>query len=239
MRDDETDRAVAKRDEPYLSALTYIVSHDLRSPLNTLGGLLQLLKEDHAEELSGEGGEILALLAGSVERLKGTVSGVEGVISALALSPELCAVNVQEVVQNVVAESRDEILKCGAQVEIGALPELQANGAALRRLFSNLLANTLRFTVAAPDRPSIEIGVDDNAPECTFYVRDNGPGMDAQNQERLQRLFSGNQRRGDVSGAGLGLAICRRCAELHGGRIWVDEQRRSGTQVNVFIPTKR
>ncbi len=220
-----------------LEALAYATSHDIRSPLRTLAGLLQILDEDHGRELSSAGHEVLGLAAGAVERLQRTVAGVVEFASATSAAPEFAVVDVDGLLEDIVADLREDILAVKAELTVAPMPRIRGSARALSHVFSNLLSNALKYTAERSLLPQIEVGVDQSAEGWTFFVRDNGPGIEPANRERLFKPFSRLHRRADVPGAGLGLAICRRCVELHGGRVWIDEDYQAGTQVNIFIPT--
>lgn len=219
-----------------LEALAYATSHDIRSPLRTLAGLLQILEEDHRTELGVDGREVLTLAAGAVDRLQRTVAGVVEFASATAATADFTDVDVGDIVEDVVADFREDILAVNGDLEVTPLPRIRGNAPALSHIFSNLLSNALKFRVDAPASPRIEIGVEGEPDGWRFFVRDNGPGIALANRDRLFKPFSRLHRRADVPGAGLGLAICRRCVDLHAGRIWVDDRYEGGTQFNVFIP---
>ncbi len=219
-----------------LEALAYGISHDVRSPLSTLAGLLKILDEDHAAELSGDGREVLALAAGAVDRVSRTVAGVVEFALASTTTSEFAVVELDGILAKLVAGLRADIVSKGARVQVASLPSIQSNASALTHVFSSLLSNALKFTVEPPAVPVIKVGAEEGDEGWTFFLRDNGPGIDLANREELFKPFVRLHRKADVPGAGLGLATCRRCVELHGGRIWIDEAYDGGTQVNVFIP---
>ncbi len=141
------------------------------------------------------------------------------------------------IVEDIVADFREDIHRTHARVQVGELPAVRGNAIALRHMFSNLLSNALKFASEITTEPRVEFGAAKQAEGWVFFVRDNGPGIHPANRDRLFEPFTRLHRRADVPGAGLGLAICRRCAELHQGRIWIDEQYAEGAQLNVLLPT--
>jgi light-regulated signal transduction histidine kinase (bacteriophytochrome) len=128
-------------------------------------------------------------------------------------------------------DSADEF---NATVTWDQLPKLTANATQMGQLLQNLLINAIKFK--GEESPAIHIGSQQQKGEWMFSVRDNGIGIDSQHYERIFSLFQRLHGRNDYPGTGVGLAICKRVVELHGGRIWVESQISKGTTFFFTIP---
>jgi light-regulated signal transduction histidine kinase (bacteriophytochrome) len=121
-----------------------------------------------------------------------------------------------------------------AEVTHDPLPTVMAEGAQLAQVFQNLIGNSLKFRGERP--PHIHISAVDSAGEWTFSVSDNGIGIDPQYRERIFTMFQRLHTRAQYPGTGIGLAICKKIVEHHGGRIWVESEPGTGTTFRFTIP---
>jgi signal transduction histidine kinase len=119
-----------------------------------------------------------------------------------------------------------------ATLDVGALPEVDGDPRQLRRLLQNLIANAVKFRGAQP--PHIEVFAEEGSDGLVVTVRDNGVGVDAGQAGRIFGMFA--RARGDSEGTGIGLAICRRVVEAHGGHIWVEPRPDGGSEFRFTLP---
>ena len=127
-----------------------------------------------------------------------------------------------------------QIEAAGARVEVGPLPTVLGVEGELARVFQNLLANALKFRGEAA--PVVAVSAARSPREWTLTVADNGPGVSERNRERIFELFARGQVDGEAPGTGLGLAVCRKVVELHGGRIWVEPAPGGGSAFRLTLP---
>jgi PAS domain S-box-containing protein len=190
-------------------------AHDLRSPLRTIRNLLQLVDEDHGEALPGDVRDLL----GRAERASGDLDRLVGELLAYVrlgqYKPDPCPTDLNVVFDAVVAALEADIEAARGVVVRESLPEVTADAMLLRRVLQNLVANALSHRGQAP--PVIVVRYVRRPGEIEVHVDDNGPGIPP---DRRERIFEPLER-GDRQGFGLGLAICRRIIDAHGGRIWV------------------
>jgi signal transduction histidine kinase len=150
---------------------------------------------------------------------------------------ELELLSMQSVVSSTLDVLRSSIAQSGAKLQIGELPDVQGDLTAVGQVFTNLISNALKYL--KPGRPGeIEIGGQEQADMCHFWVRDNGAGLSASAQKRLFQVF---QRFHPelAPGEGMGLSIVKRVVERHGGKIWVESQEAVGTTFHITLPNAR
>jgi len=222
--DDVTDK---RRMETELQAYANLVAHDLSEPLASMQLLVALLEQRPDTPPSGE---VLLQLRRSAARARELVDGV----LAYARSGELRLERVElgRVLADVAEDLRPALLEGGAELTVGDLPELQADPRQLRRVFQNLVSNALRFRSAAP--PRIEVFALQDAREWLVTVRDNGIGVPPEHSSRVFGMFARLHARPE--GIGVGLAVCRRVVEAHGGRIWVEPGDGGGSAFRFTLP---
>jgi light-regulated signal transduction histidine kinase (bacteriophytochrome) len=153
-------------------------------------------------------------------------------VSQAGLSLELH--DSRELVERALGALDGTIEPSGARVEIGELPAVVANGAALTQVFQNLLANAVKFSDAAT--PVVAITAAREREAWCFAVADNGVGIDPAQAERVFRMFQRLHADGHYEGTGIGLAICKRIVERHGGRIWHEPGADGGTVFRFTVP---
>jgi signal transduction histidine kinase len=158
---------------------------------------------------------------------------VDGVLD-YARSGELVleTVSLREVTADVAADLRPQLAECDGELLVGDLPEVRADPRQLRRVLQNLVGNALKFRGENP--PRVEIDAERGREEWIVSVRDNGIGIDRENARRIFAMFSRVERR--VEGSGIGLAVCRRVVEAHGGRIWVEPADGGGSAFQFTLP---
>jgi PAS domain S-box-containing protein len=239
---EEAARANAhlRRVNQELEDFTHVVSHDLKEPLRTLEAFSNFLAADYGSVLSGEGQEYISHLIQASRRL-GTL-----IDDLLALSRSGRVIHAprpfswDEAVQTVLADLRDLVSRQQATVRVeGPLPPVAGDPERVIQLLSNLVSNGLKYNKSA--QPEIVLGangttrpVDDGF--VTFFVRDNGVGIDPLYHEQVFRMFRRLHRRDEVEGTGAGLAICKRIVEAHGGRLWVESEAGKGATFYFTLP---
>jgi signal transduction histidine kinase len=217
-----------------LQNFAHITSHDLGAPVRHVNGFLTLLERRHLDELSpaarkllGEaqagGRRIIAMLADVLALAK-----VEGG-SSTGETP----VDLHHVVDGLLRDLAGRLEDSGAVVRVAELPTLDGDEAQMRLLFENLVGNSLKY--AGPEQPRIEISADREGERWEVQVADNGIGVDPAHAERAFEMFRRLQTGGDQEGTGMGLALCKRIVERHGGRIWMEPSGLGGTSVRFTL----
>lgn len=222
-----TDVTAERRMEADLRRYADVVAHDLSEPVAGISLLVGML-ERHAEEPPSP--EVLRQLRGSAERARDLIEGVLVYAQAGELHTERVALD--RLMAEVAEDLRPSLEGAGAALEIGELPELEGDPRQLRRVFQNLVGNAVKFRGGEPLR--VQVSALPGSQEWVVTVRDNGIGVDPDETSRIFGMFS---RAGATrEGAGIGLAVCRRIVEAHGGRIWVEPAGGGGSAFRFTLP---
>jgi signal transduction histidine kinase len=222
-----TDVTDKRRMESELRSYADVVAHDLREPITGIAHLVALL-ERRADEPPPD--DVLALLRASTERARELIDGVLAYARAGELQRE--PVSLDRLMADVAQDLRPSLDAAGATLEVRALPEVEGDPRQLRRLLQNLVGNAVKFRAQAA--PRIEVFADADSEEWVVTVRDNGVGVEPAQASRIFGMFS--RLNGETEGTGIGLAICRRVVEAHGGRIWVEPAEGGGSAFRFTLP---
>lgn len=219
-----------------LEQFAYIASHDLRAPLRNVRQGLELL-DDHLTETGGvgfdaEAAELRDLVVGAVVRMEDLIAGLLSYSRLPRGSPITDLVDLNDVVDEALDNLRMDLADTDATVHVGDLPCVRGDRIQLLQLFENLIQNSIKYR-AADEPPQISIEVGEGSDGALVTVTDNGVGVDRAMHERIFELF----RRGHAGydGVGIGLAICQRIVERHGGRIWVDSSPGEGASFRFTL----
>jgi PAS domain S-box-containing protein len=221
-----------RRSNEELSAFSHVVAHDLRAPLRAVKIYAELLARHLADRLDSTARQFLTFVtegADSMERL------IESLLHYAESGDELSVsrVNVSAVIDGLLHTLEPLIRETNATVTTDSMPEVRADPVRLLQLFQNLIVNAINYR--GNDPPHIHISVEKSGAEYRFAVGDNGIGIAREHFERifapLKRLQSKN-----VKGSGIGLALCRKIVERHGGRIWVESRVGDGSTFFFTLP---
>jgi len=204
----------------------YAISHDLRDPLNTIYLNLQLVLTQEGESLVPERRR-LQQAATAVDRLDAMIGRLLEYARAGGGGDSLELVAADEALDDAVANLEALIVQHEASVSSGTLPNLLAHRAALTRLFQNLVSNALKYRAERPPEVNVEAVMRDE--EWLFSVADNARGMNEKEIRRAFDLFWRHDDGGTTTGEGIGLAVCKRIVERHGGRMWIESRQGHGT----------
>ncbi|MDO9611642.1 MAG: ATP-binding protein [Serpentinimonas sp.] len=228
-----------------LEAFTASVSHDLRAPLRHIGSYLELLREDLGPELGPEAQRHLETIGGAAEHMSQLIDGLLAFSrlgrAALQRHPvamgDLLRSSLNRLQHDPALQRPSECLCWQLPPD---LPPVQGDARLLSQVWDNLLSNALKYS---RPRPVAEIRIGwraqhspNGAPETVFWVQDNGVGFDPQRAERLFGVFQRLHRARDFEGVGIGLALCRRIVERHGGRIWAEGVPDQGSSFYFSLP---
>ena len=222
-----TDVTAQRRMETELRSFADVVAHDLNEPIAGIGLLVRLLERRAAEPPSAD---VLRQLRVSTDRARDLIDGVLVYARAGELSTERVALG--RLVAEVAEDLGPSLESAGATLEIGELPEVEVDPRQLRRVLQNLLGNAVKYRSEAP--PQVEITALRDSQEWVVTVRDNGLGIDPDKATRIFDMFSRDNDATD--GVGIGLAVCRRIVEAHGGRIWAETPEGGGSAFRFTLP---
>ncbi len=229
-----------------LDEFVYVVSHDLQEPLRTLTAFADFLLQDHAEQLDSEGHQYVLRLAAASGRMRSMIDGLLTLSRAGKVTDEFGLVPLAELVADARADLGELIRSRQAELRLVS-PDvvLWGDRRRLLQLLANLVSNGIKYNASA--NPCVEIGViapaDDRqtepgspGPWLTLIVRDNGIGIAPRHHQRIFQLFRRLHSQEEYKGTGVGLAICVKIAQAHGGRIWVESDPGAGATFFVTLP---
>jgi signal transduction histidine kinase len=222
-----TDITEQRRMEADLRSYAEVVAHDLREPVANMALLVRLLERSANEPPQTD---VLDELREGIERSQELIEAILSYARLGELSRE--SVALDDLMAQVADDLRPSIAETGATLTVGELPEVEGDPRQLRRVLQNLVANAVKFRGDAP--PEVEVSALRGSEEWVVTERDNGLGVDPEHATRIFGMFSRAGRKAD--GVGLGLAICRRVVESHGGRIWVEPAAGGGSAFRFTMP---
>jgi PAS domain S-box-containing protein len=218
-----------------LEQFAYVASHDLSEPLRMVGSYAQLLGRRYANQFDEDGREFLGYVVGGAQRMKQTIDDLLAYSRAGRGGKPAQVLALDEPLDEALANLAHALTESGAVVERPArLPSLNCDRVAMTQLFQNLIGNAIKFRSAAPC--VIRIEAQQGAREWTLSVRDNGIGIPSQYAARVFEIFQRLHSRSEYEGTGIGLAICKKIAESHGGRIWVESEAGQGAAFMFTLP---
>jgi signal transduction histidine kinase len=197
-----------------------VIAHELRSPIGLAAGAIEVLQEQHASELSEEVRALVGHAEVGLQRARGLLDALQYYARTERAELRRETVDCTALVANVVRELSRQIADRGARVRQGCLPVVTGDRVLLEQLFFNLLANAMKFN----DSSTPEVGIEGAQTDAhwAFAVSDNGLGVEPQMRSRIFQMFERGHHGGAFEGRGVGLAVCARIVERHGGRIWVE-----------------
>jgi signal transduction histidine kinase len=222
-----TDVTAQRRMETELRSFADVVAHDLNEPIAGIALLVRLLERRAGEPPSTD---VLRQLRMSTERARDLINGVLVYARAGELSTERVALG--RLMAEVAEDLRSSLESAGATLEVGELPEVEVDPRQLRRVLQNLLGNAVKYRGEAPLR--VEFTALRDTQEWVMTMRDNGLGVDPDKASRIFDMFT--RANDETDGVGIGLAVCRRIVEAHGGRIWAEAPEDGGSAFRFTLP---
>ena len=217
-----------------LEMFAYAASHDLQEPLRMISSYLELLQGRYAELLDHDGVEFINFAVDGAERMKALINEIleysKVEIQAIFLAPTSCMDVVERAILNLGAST----LENRASVEFDDLPIVNADSAQLTRLFQNIIGNAIKYR--GQNRPVVRIGADRSGDVWIISIEDNGIGIAPEYHERIFEMFNRLHSRGKYEGTGIGLALCSKIVQRHGGRIWVESEVGKGSTFRFTLP---
>ncbi len=216
-----------ERSNKELEQFAYVASHDLQEPLRMVASYVQLLERRYKGKLDSDADEFIAYTVDGAFRMQRMIQDLLAYSRVGTKGKEFEMMDSTHALGQAVANLFGAIDESGAIVINDNLPTVKADETQIAQLFQNLIDNAIKFRGKEP--PRIHIGVKKKACEWLFSVHDNGIGIDSQYGERIFEIFQRLHEKEKYPGTGIGLSICKRIVERHGGRIWMESKPRNGT----------
>ena len=224
-----------ERSNAELDQFAYVASHDLKEPLILLSAYARMLSERHGDALDEEGRTFLGHVRDEAGRMKSMIDDLLDYSRLQTRAEDTSHVELAVVVDTALRTLGPRIEEAGARVEVeGTLPAVYGSPAQFERLFRNLIGNAIKFRGEQP--PAVAIAAESVDGECVVSVSDNGIGVDPTKAERIFDVFQRLHGQEQYAGTGMGLAICKRIVERHGGRIWVEHGAGGGSVFKFALP---
>lgn len=241
----ERKRAEAKLEETLeklqwsnteLQHFAYVASHDLQEPLRMVASYVQLLQRRYQGKLDSDADDFIAYSVDGTIRMQNLINDLLTYSRVGTRAKEFEPTDCQTVVRQVLDNLQAAIRERGARVTTDPLPTLMADPSQLGQLFQNLIANAIKF--CDRDYPRIHVSAREKESEWEFAVSDNGIGIAKEFLGRIFEIFKRLHTRKEYAGTGIGLAVCKKIVERHGGRIWVDSEPGQGSTFHFTILKK-
>lgn len=223
------------RSNAELEQFAYVASHDLQEPLRMVTGYMRLLSDRYNERLGTDGVEFIAHAVDAAKRMQRLISDLLLYSRTGARGREFHPVDCNGIFIHAMDNLRGVIGECDAKINVSQLPMIIGDDTQLTQLFQNLLGNAIKFRSERP--VNVEVSAERQGDAWLFSVRDNGIGIEPRFFEKIFQIFQRLHSRADYPGTGIGLAVCKKIVESHGGRIWVDSVPGSGTTFFFTIPS--
>jgi light-regulated signal transduction histidine kinase (bacteriophytochrome) len=231
-----------------LEQFAYVASHDLQEPLRMIASYTKLLARRYQGRLDADADEFIQYAVDGAQRMQTLINDLLAYSRVGTRLKPFAPTDCQEALQRALDNLKVTIEESGAVIHRGELPTVMADGVQLIQLFQNLLGNAIKFR--GERRPEIHVsatlrsratgvGVAAHPPaqEWLLVVRDNGIGIDKEHFERVFAIFQRLHSREQYPGTGIGLAVCKKIVELHGGRIWVESEMGRGSTFCFTLPS--
>ena len=249
LEDESRQRQELARSNSELQEFAYIASHDLQEPLRKIQAFGDRLQAQYSEKLGDRGQDYLARMQYAAARMQALIHDLLSLSQVTTKAQPFAMVDLNQVTQEVLLDLELAIEQTGGRVEVGQLPTIEADPLQIRQLIQNLISNALKFH-SAEVTPVIKVSsqmleVEQGVIEklvvtlCQITIEDNGIGFDEKYLDRIFNVFQRLHNRSEYEGTGMGLAICRKVAERHGGSITALSTPGQGATFIVTLPIKQ
>lgn len=234
-----------QRSNRELEEFAFVASHDLQEPLRKIRAFGDRLQQKYSAQLGDTGSDYVLRMQSASERMSALIDDLLSFSRVTTKQRPFVSVNLNEVMHRVIDDLDYSIEETNAQLHIDPLPTIDVDATQIAQVFLNLIANSLKFHLR-DTRPIITVTcemnvtppvVDDIRTWCCLRFSDQGIGFDAQYVERIFSLFQRLHGRGEYSGTGIGLALCRKIVERHGGTITAQSEPGEGAIFTIYLPT--
>jgi len=224
------------RSNAELEQFAYVASHDLQEPLRMVASYLELLAQRYKGQLDERADMYINFAVDGAERMKNLIEDLLSFSRVTSTKKPLAPIDAQSALDEARLNLRTTITQSEAVVTHGRLPSILADRGQLVQLFQNLIGNAVKFR--GDKVPRIHVAAERTGDDWVFSVRDSGIGIAPEHGERIFQIFQRLHTRDEYPGTGMGLAICKKVVERHGGRIWVESNAGEGSNFLFTLPAR-
>jgi PAS domain S-box-containing protein len=219
-----------------LDDFTHMASHDLQEPLRTLVSFSDMLRKDVSHPLSERAVQDLRFITDAAERMQTLIKDLLALARASRATQKRDKVSLNLCADWALEALATRVKETGARVTCDPLPEVWGDATLITQLYQNLIGNALKFN---EDQPIVQLTLEKKNGDPIFGVKDNGIGIEAKYAQQIFKPFRRLHGRGQYEGSGIGLAICQKIVERHGGKIWVESQKGRGAHFRFTLSHRR
>jgi signal transduction histidine kinase len=225
-----------QRSNAELEQFAYIASHDLQEPLRMIRSYVDRLQSEYKDRLDTEANELIANAVTGVTRMQKLINDLLAYSRVGRRDKPFEPTECETVLDQALTNLKVAIEESGAEITYRPLPAVKGDSGELVQLFQNLIGNAIKFR--SKEKPRIHIAAEKKGNEWVFLIQDNGIGIDPQLTDRIFAIFQRLHKEEEYPGTGVGLAICKKIVEHHGGRIWVESEPGKGSTFYFTIPQR-
>ncbi|POM25938.1 Phytochrome-like protein cph1 [Actinomadura rubteroloni] len=237
----DAQAAELRRSNAELEQFAYVASHDLQEPLRKVASFCQMIERRYGDQLDDRGRQYIEFAVDGAKRMQALINDLLGFSRVGRVSRTEDAVDLGAVAAQSLADLATLREETGADVRVADLPHVRGDRTQLGQLFQNLIGNAIKFRRPGV-APEVEISVRRDGDTWEFACADNGIGVEPRHADRIFLIFQRLHPREEYAGTGIGLALCKKIVEYHGGRIWLDaneDQENPGTVIRWTLPAEK
>jgi DNA-binding LacI/PurR family transcriptional regulator/signal transduction histidine kinase len=237
---EELEQAVQElaRSNKELELFAYVASHDLQEPLRMVHSYLQLLERRYKNQLDDDADEFIGFAVDGADRMQTLIMDLLAYSRVGTRGKPFEPTDLGDALDAALANLQVAIEETGASITQDQMPTLSVDAIQITQLFQNLISNAIKFR-QQNEPPEIHIGAEHKDSNYVLSVQDNGIGIDPQHFDRIFMIFQRLHTRDEYEGTGIGLALCKRIVERHGGQIWVQSEPGEGSTFSFTIPDRQ
>lgn len=217
-----------------LEQFAYVASHDLQEPLRMVRSFSELLAKRYKGKFDKDADEFIEFILDGSKRMQTLVQDLLAYSRVGSRAKALVPTNSREVLDGVLSQLKLALEQAGAQITFDNLPMVLADDTQLGQVFQNLISNAIKFHSDQP--PKIHVSAKQSEDQWIFSVQDNGIGIDPEYFDRVFVMFQRLHGKDEYPGTGIGLAVCKRIVDRHGGKIWIQSQIGKGSTFFFSLP---